>query len=136
MKTGCFYDLGNYPSKGAISIAIGDSKSFVVPRKMKVLAPSWKLLKEYRSGIISEDQYIERFMKKLSLLDPYKTVQALGRLTKGLEPLLLCHCSKSEFCHRHIVAEWLEQETGMIIEELGMGLTPRDKGKISTKGKN
>ena len=132
MKTGCFNDLRKYHSKGIISIAIGDSKSFVVPCKMKELSPSWKLLKGYKSGVINESQYVKEFMLKLELLNPYKTVQALGRLAKGLEPILICHCQKSEFCHRHLVAEWLEQ-TGIIIEELGMGITPRNKGRIGTK---
>lgn len=129
MKTGCFSDLRKYSIKGVISIAIGDSKSFVVPCKMEALAPSWKLLNDYRYGRINENQYIEQFVQKLALIDPYKTVQTLGRLVKGSEPILMCHCNKSEFCHRHLVAEWLEQ-TGIVIEELGMGVTPRNKGRI------
>ena len=29
--------------------------------------------------------------------------------------------SKKKFCHRHLVAEWLENELGIIIEEYKVG---------------
>ena len=30
----------------------------------------------------------------------------------------MCNCAKTKFCHRHLVAEWLENNTGIIINEL------------------
>ena len=36
--------------------------------------------------------------------------------------------SKKKFCHRHLVAEWLENELGIIIEEYKVGNGNRSKG--------
>ena len=35
---------------------------------------------------------------------------------------------KEKFCHRHLVAEWLENELGIIIEEYKVGKVVRSKG--------
>ena len=29
----------------------------------------------------------------------------------------MCHCGKTKFCHRHLLADWLETQLGIRIEE-------------------
>ena len=48
--------------------------------------------------------------------------------SSGLEPILMTDGSKKKFCHRHLVAEWLENELGIIIEEYKVGKVTRSKG--------
>ena len=51
-------------------------------------------------------------------------------MTEEAEPVLMCHCGTKAFCHRHLVAEWLEKETGQVIEEYGIGTVQRKEGRI------
>jgi uncharacterized protein (DUF488 family) len=30
----------------------------------------------------------------------------------------MCNFAKTKFCHRHLVADWLESNTGIVIKEL------------------
>lgn len=58
-------------------------------------------------GIISDEEndkyYIEEYYKQvLSILDPEDIYRSLDN------SILLCYEDNSEFCHRHIVAAWLE----------------------------
>ncbi len=38
-------------------------------------------------------------------------------LTGNEEPILMCHCAKTKFCHRHLVADWLEETLNVEIKE-------------------
>ena len=40
----------------------------------------------------------------------------------------MTNASKKKFCHRHIVAEWLENELGIVIEEYKEGRVIRSNG--------
>ena len=77
-----------------------------------------------------EAGYVEAFCEQLDKLDAEDIVKKLHKLTHDEEPVLMCHCGKDKFCHRHIVAEWLELETGQIIEEYGIGETKRFAGRL------
>ena len=52
----------------------------------------------------------------------------LVNLVSGFEPIIMTSISKKKFCHRHLVAEWLENELGIIIEEYKVGKVVRSKG--------
>ena len=71
-----------------------------------------------------------RFNSKLETIDAYSVVEGLELMTKEVEPVMMCHCGAKDFCHRHLVAEWIERETGIIIEEYGMGVVQRKDGRI------
>jgi len=117
MKTSYFSKHGRRKFKGAISIAVGQPKYVVVKTVYGALAPSWNLLQDYRNDNIDEDEYIERFKKQLAKLSPSVVHQDLSRLAGDSEPILLCHCGTEDFCHRHLVAEWLEEKLGIKIPE-------------------
>ena len=40
----------------------------------------------------------------------------------------MTNVSKKKFCHRHLVAEWLENELGIVIEEYKVGMVTRSNG--------
>lgn len=130
MKTSYFYNLKNNKIPGAISIAIGKPKYVEIDKEMRELAPTWSLLQDYRNGRINEEQYIERFNKQLKRLDARDIYEKLKFLAGDNEIVIMCHCSKKDFCHRHLVAEWLEKELGIKIEEYGVKETRRYKGML------
>jgi len=77
----------------------------------KKLAPSWALVK-----VEDEKEYVRRYKYEvLDRLDPAQVLKELGE-----DAVLLCWEKPGEFCHRRIVAEWLEGELGIEVPELGV----------------
>ena len=65
---------------------------------------------------------------RLNQLSPKETYENILTLVKGYEPILMTHGNKSNFCHRHIVAEWFTANLGIQIEEYKTGKVLRKKG--------
>jgi len=55
------------------------------------------------------DAYHQEVLSKLNPADVYRDLK---------DSVLLCWEGPSKFCHRHIVASWLEAELGVIVTEL------------------
>jgi hypothetical protein len=72
---------------------------------------------------VSEPEYRRRYAEQLALLDPAAVWNELHALAGGDEPVLLCWERKADleanrvFCHRRIVAAWLEAPLGQIVAE-------------------
>ena len=96
--------------------------SRIVPPKFKgghypILSPSYELLNDYKNDKITTEQYIERFVAQLELLNPKFIWDDLHQKF-GDDITLVCYEGKGKFCHRHIVAIWFEEFLGIKINEL------------------
>lgn len=79
------------------------------------LTPSWEMINGIKHGNWSERDYVEAYLYLLNhtrRLDPFDVVDDL---VDG--SILLCYEVSSDFCHRHIAAEWIQQHTGTIVTE-------------------
>ena len=72
------------------------------------------------------DWYIKEFYNlRLKELDPYRLLNDLNQRF-GNEIILLCHelpgvkINKEHFCHRRLIADWIELETGIVIPEISI----------------
>lgn len=72
------------------------------------------------------DWYIKEFYElRLKHLNPYDLLNTLNQKF-GDEIVLLCHelpgktISKQTFCHRRLLADWIELEIGIIIPEISI----------------
>lgn len=81
----------------------------------KALAPKYDILMKYKQDGNTED-YIRSFHSHvLSKLNPSETVFDLYRLADkddtyySYDICLVCYEKSSDFCHRHLVAEWLRK---------------------------
>lgn len=85
---------------------------------MPQLAPSHSILYDkYRT----EDRYTHRYLSEvLDKLDPNKVIADINMLAQGSDVALCCYEKPNEFCHRHILAKWLMENTGVTIEEYGV----------------
>ena len=73
---------------------------------------------EFRKKI--EDEYIYSYYEtRLKNLDVFKLLETLKNLF-GEEIILLCHESIDKFCHRRLVADYIELETGIYIPEVSV----------------
>lgn len=71
-------------------------------RQCMLLAPSESLLKRYKAGEVSEEEYTNEYTEYLNQLGINKVLSVLHD-----GDVLLCYEKSSDFCHRHILAEWL-----------------------------
>lgn len=100
----------------------------------KKLAPSWKLYEYWRDNLdnlndkILIEYYIkEYFNHRLSSLNSLELLYEFKERF-GEEIILLCHelpsisdeMSKEHFCHRRVVADFIELTTGIIIPEISV----------------
>lgn len=113
MKTGYFAKLSSYKEKGLIPVAIcGKSPDWYDGLEYKKLAPKYDFFKEWKYGNHKGDNeyYIKEFNSKvLSHLDIDTVISELEKLTntKSDNIILICYEKSSDFCHRHLVSDWL-----------------------------
>ena len=66
----------------------------------------------------NKEFYIKAFNKEvLSILNSYEILVKLKELSGDKIPCLICYEKPSDFCHRHLVANWLYKELNIITEE-------------------
>ena len=84
----------------------------------RLFAPSRDILANCRGNIVL---YKERFKQEiLDILpkdDVLKFIEELSVESNGKDVALCCYEKPGEFCHRHIVAEYLNQNFGLNIVE-------------------
>ena len=93
-----------------------ESQSDLANRKYKKLVPPWYVVKAYKENG-DEQQYIADY-KKLVLdnLEPHEVVKCLKNIVGYNDVALVCYEKSGDFCHRHLVAEWL-RNAGYDVEE-------------------
>lgn len=136
MKTGYFKQIKDNLSFGYVSISLYPSKNKNVSYEFKSLAPNWKLSKMYKSKQLSDSEFEKEYLEHLNNLDAKTIFEQINFLTGNSEPILMTHGNKSSFCHRHIVAQWFEENLEVEIEEFKTGLVTRSNGymkKITQK---
>lgn len=115
--TGYFAKLKKYEEVGLIPVSIaGKAPAFYAGRQYKVFAPTWEIFSQWKSGCIDNFEYTELFKRNvLDKLD--KNVVLHNLLDIGESIVLLCYEKSGDFCHRHIVADWLESELNLRVDE-------------------
>ena len=117
MKTSNYF---TYSGTGRISVSRSVPRNTPAGyRLFKTLTPgTWLYERKYK---YDQQAYRERYFSEiLAPLDPKSTYDALCALVVPHEPVLLCweDLSKpNEWCHRRMIAEWLEQELGISVPE-------------------
>jgi uncharacterized protein (DUF488 family) len=111
MQTSNFSRSGSDPK--AVAISRTRPRGWT-GRAYEPLAPSWRLLQAAKCGEIDEGEYTRRYYAEiLSKLDPREVYADLGE-----DAVLLCWENSGAFCHRRLVADWLEEELGILVAEL------------------
>lgn len=107
MKTS-YFASSLWHGKNAVAISQGVPRWYK-GRVYKPLAPSWQLVR-----IKDENEYTIRYKQEvLSKLSQEQVIKDLGE-----DAILLCWEKPEDFCHRRLVAEWLEEKLGIEVPEL------------------
>ena len=96
-----------------IGIALYPPKWFEGP-SIKIVSPSWDILHNSNG----EEDYTKRFETEiLARRDPKTVMAAIEHLANGKDVALCCFEKPNDFCHRHIVAKWLNEKLGLEVSE-------------------
>lgn len=115
--TSYFANFGKIPT-GVIPVAIcGRAPDWWRKLQYKKLAPSWSIWSEWKYDHHNNDIYTARFNNEiLANLDVNIVMRQLLELTEGKPFCLMCYEKPGDFCHRHLVADWMKS-AGINIEE-------------------
>ena len=109
--TGYFSKIQKYEECGLVPIGIAARlpEGLRNIHHMPELGPSWSIFSEYQKTHDTE-VYTRRFTEEiLGKLNPDQIMTNILLFVKGTNklPILLCYENPNAFCHRHIVAKWL-----------------------------
>ena len=79
---------------------------------LKSLCPTWNLVADYKTGKISSTEYEERYKKEL---DKNGVDFQLLAETLPNNATFLCWETKNKFCHRQLIAKYLNDLTDITI---------------------
>lgn len=120
--TSYFAKLKELENNNIIPISIcGKAPDWYKGLQYKKLAPKYGFFMEWKKNH-NNDYYIEHFQSEvLDQLDVTDVILDFSRLSYGFnvgenDIALICYEKPSDFCHRHLVAEWLNQ-SGFKCEE-------------------
>ena len=118
--TSSYSQLGNHENGISISGDRGKKVNYTGP-VFSALAPKkswwerWNMLKDHmdyhESVVMYMDKYYETVLANLDPKEVYETLDG---------KILLCYEESEYFCHRHVVAEWLELCLDIHIPEVKM----------------
>lgn len=81
-------------------------------------APSASLLKRFKGGL-SQCQYdVEYRRDVLESVDVHRVFEGLARLACGRDIVLCCFEPAGDFCHRRLLARYVQERWGYPIKEL------------------
>lgn len=115
--TSYFANLRNLPNNLCPISISGKAPDWYTGIQYKVLAPKYWFFKKYEEDH-DKEFYIEAFNKDvLNNLKAYEVLSKLKELANGKIPCLICYEKPGDFCHRHLVAEWLKNNCNIEVEE-------------------
>lgn len=107
----------NYARQGENPLAIGTSCA--MPKWYKgatnsLVAPTWDLVKRYKQKQIDRQQYTHEYLELLKQRN-FDAQKFVDGLTDGA--VLLCYEAPGDFCHRRLLANYINGHTGITVSE-------------------
>lgn len=113
MQTASFSAV-NWDDPHCVSIALYPPRGWGNRRQYRALCPPPMLLQMWKKGRVRPEKYRAWYHReRLAKLVARRVFEELGE-----DAILLCHEPAGEFCHRRLVAEWLEEHLGIEVEEV------------------
>ena len=123
IATGYFAKSRAYADAGYALVNIAKVAPWFLPKELHLyslpqLAPTDEILKLKNNPMEYEPMYRAQILSSLNPKVIYQRLWQICDSAKLDKAALLCYESPDKFCHRHLVAEWLENELGTIINEV------------------
>lgn len=105
--TSYFAKLNKLPADVVPISICGKAPSWYNGIQFKKLAPKYGFFMEWKQNHDNE-YYIQHFSDEvLSQLNASDVVSTLLQLSNGKDVALICYEKPGDFCHRHLVCDWL-----------------------------
>ena len=98
-----------------ICVAIGRPKFLQAPQMLNVCPTRYMV-----SGPCSREEYLRLYDQILARQDAHQVVKQIEALSGGNDVALCCYEKPGDFCHRHILAKWITDNTGIEVKEFGV----------------
>lgn len=116
--TGYYAKLKKYEEAGLIPVAIsGKVPDFYNGLTYREFAPKWEMYKRWKAGELDNIGYTEEYKKYLNTLDKEEIRDDFDSPHNCNNTILLCYEKSGDFCHRHVLADWLEENFDYKVEE-------------------
>ena len=117
--TGYYSKIKDYRDAGlkVVSISRTMPDAVNVDGKIPFLCPDDSLLFGYKNGEIDEMEYTSKYLHKLGFFGAINIIQEIRRY--GNNVVLLCWEAPDKFCHRHILADYLNKNSKVNVTEFG-----------------
>ena len=99
-----------------ICVAIGKPRFIAGIPQMLNVCPTHYMV----SGPCSREEYLKLYDRILASQDANQVVKQIEMLSGGKDVALCCYEKPGDFCHRHILAKWITENTGIEITEFGV----------------
>ena len=121
--TGYFSKAKAYAKDGWSLISIALKDAWFLPNDLKItslkeLAPTPEILKLKDNPEEYEKRFRAEVLSKIDWCALYSKLCTIATAENKEKVVLLCYESPEKFCHRHIVAKWLGEKTGVLIKEV------------------
>lgn len=97
-------NLGNINTSGK------DVIDTTVKSGISTFAPSWSMVIGYKSGEISKEEYTNEYLMMMETSYEFER-QVWDRYFPDKGKLILaCYCRPGDFCHRHLLANFIQMK--------------------------
>ena len=116
--TGYYAKLKQYKEKDLYTIAIsGKRPDFYRGAVWKDFAPRYITFQKWKNKEIDDFQYTDEYKTWLNCLNKEQIKNDINMLLNIHNDIIFLCYEKEGFCHRHILADWIEENLGMRVEE-------------------
>ena len=117
--TGYYSKIKEYVDSGLTLLSISRTKPEFAKSCIDIpqLFPSDKILWDYKKGKIDEMKYTSKYLDQLNELGVDRIIKMIQIF--GDNVVLLCWESPEKFCHRHILADYINKNSNINVEEFG-----------------
>lgn len=124
LYTTYFANLKNLPDTFVPVSICGKAPDGYTGLQYKKLAPKWEFFKVWKETK-DNDYYIKNFKELvLDKLNVTEVIEDLMKLTGSSSIALVCYERPEDFCHRHLVSNWLN-ENGLECKEFKLYDKPK-----------
>ena len=115
LYTSYFAFVQKIPAEFLAAVAGGVPPGFAGMHYRK-LAPKKDWWRQWHDEGLPNEWYIQKYNETvLNRLEPAEVLRELGD-----NKILPCWEAPGKFCHRHLIAEWLNKNTGIDVQELSI----------------
>lgn len=103
--------------KDAVLIQVSNSAPMNVDYTIRPAIPAWAIVSAHKNKQITDKEYTERYLADTNFAAVKAKLDAIQAANQDKDIILLCYEKPGNFCHRHILAEKLNEDYGLNIKE-------------------